>query len=85
VVADIFETWDKVDAYVLEYIDNDSKELRAISVVLKSINEIAEQDEDEEDNQYTVVAAPFGIEKISLAIYCSNLYIQISRRRRRFN
>jgi hypothetical protein len=86
VVAYIFETWDNVDAYFLEYIDNDSKELRAINVMLKSINERAEQDEDEEDNRYTVVTAPFGIEKTSLAIYCNNLYIQIyRRRRRRFN
>jgi hypothetical protein len=85
VVAYIFETWDNVDAYFLEYIDNDSKELRAINVMLKSINERAEQDEDEEDNRYTVVAAPFGIEKTSSAIYCSNLCIKISRRRRRFN
>jgi hypothetical protein len=35
VVADIFETWDKEDAYFSEYIDDDSDELRAINVVEK--------------------------------------------------
>ncbi len=80
VVANIFETWDKEDTYFSEYIDKDSEELRAINVVLKSINERAEQDEDEEDTRYTVVAAPFGIGKTSLATYiaatCASRYLE---------
>jgi hypothetical protein len=80
VVADIFKTWDKEDEYFSGYMDKDLKELRAINVVLKSINERFEQDEDEEYTRYTVVAAPFGIGKTSLATYiaatCASRYLE---------
>ncbi len=77
VVAAI-ETWDKEDIEFSEYIDKDSEELKASNVVINSVNKRIMYGED--NNRYTIVAAPFGIGKTSLSTYiaatCASQYLE---------
>ncbi len=72
VVTDINETWDKKDEYFSEYVNQDSEGLGAINVVLKSIYKIDKHHHHDKNNRYTIVAAPFGIGKTSLAVYIAS-------------
>jgi hypothetical protein len=77
VVAAI-ETWGKEDREFSEYIDKDSDELKASNVVMKSVNKRVRY--GEENSRFTIVAAPFGIGKTSLATYiastCASQYLE---------